>query len=155
MSDPTCWGGTGILPFFPGELQCKALVKYADEAAMNSCNVDTSVSIAQEEVGIQRALPALPGCNLLFDKPGLPLNKPACPTVAPTPKIGSPSRPIPWWNRDPRLDSRTIAVYDGFNSAVTATSTTLPVTVPTRGPASGTMYLTTGQNWDGVTENWS
>lgn len=155
MNDPTCWGGTGILPFFPEEVQCKALVKYADEVTMNACNVDTSVSIAQEEVGIQRALAELPGCNPLFDRPGLPPNKLACPTAAPTPKIGSPSRLASWWNKDPRLEPRKMAVYDGFNSVVVPPSTTTEISVSTQGPASGTMYLTTGQNWDGVKENWS
>jgi hypothetical protein len=192
MEHPNCTHATGILPWYPLEVRCDIMVPLADEAAMESCDADINSFIAQEEVGIQRPVPSLPGCNPLFDGPGAPPSKPPCPTIAPTPKIGLPSRLLGWWDHDPRHQIHSLAVYDGFNGVTTSASSTLntsttmststrktssisstststsrassststksssatPQPTAPKGPPSGTLYLTTGQNWDGTTENW-
>jgi hypothetical protein len=184
MEDVTCMNGTGILPFFPAEHKCNTLVPYADEAAMEDCNADGSIELPQEEVGIQQPIDSLPGCNPLFDGPGYPMSRPACPSTPPTARIGAVARLVDWWSHDPRLSPRKFAVFDGFNATAsttsiqsspvkttssatktstssatktttsTTTATTRAVVTPT-GPSSGTIYMCTGQNWDGYCSNWS
>jgi hypothetical protein len=147
MQDPTCNGSQEINPNLPanfGEGICATMSPYFDQTA--ACVPDLTEQIPQEEVGIARPIPSLPGCNPLWAGPGLPATKTGCSPEPATPKIGNPSR-IFSLDSPPtaNIPAYELAIYDGFNSAA----------APTPGPASGTMYLTTGQYWNGSTSNWS
>jgi len=51
---------------------------------------------------------------------------------------------------------KTTTASKSTTTKTTKSTTTTTSVVPVQtGPASGTMYLTQGQNWDGYAENWS
>lgn len=170
MQDPTCQDSQEINPSLPpdfGDGICQTFTPYFNKTAAQACAADLTSQIPQEEVGIARPVPSLPGCNKPWSGSGLPDTKPICNPAPETPQIGNPSRIFSWAESNANVPPVNIAIYDGFNQApiqtttpatsvkaiATATASSISGATPT-GPASGTMFLTTGQNWDGTTANW-
>jgi hypothetical protein len=149
MADPTCLGQEDVMDKGDGGPICKTLFDHFDSDASLACQADGAVDIVHEEVGISRPVPSLPGCNIPHDDPGLPSTRPSCPSTA-TPVIGAPSRLLSWWNTNPGQNPSKFAVYDAPSlPAPPGRKAGRAVT-----PNTGTMYLCTGQNWDGHKENW-
>ncbi|KAL3483386.1 hypothetical protein BJX62DRAFT_244951 [Aspergillus germanicus] len=149
MADPTCLDSEGILDLYSDSERCRAMNKYVDLEAMTACQDDIQNDIPLEEVGLQRPIPALPGCNPLFDDPGLPTEKPSCAKAPPTPLIGTPSRLFTLWNHIPNEPPVEFAVHDAKQLPSAYDNNKRAAR-----PQSGTMFLCTGQNWNGHTENW-
>ena len=150
MLDPTCQARQEMDPSLPadfGDGICQTLLPYFDLAASNACQLTSQ--IPQEEVGIDKPIPSLPGCNRPWAGPGLPSSKPTCNPAPATPLIGNPSKIFTWDNvPQAHIDpAAAVPVYDGFNPAP------IPAPAPS-GPASGTMFLTTGANWGGTSQTW-
>jgi hypothetical protein len=170
MLDPTCQDSQEINPSLPpdfGDGICQTLSPYFDDAAAEACVPKLTSQIPQEEAGIDQPISSLPGCNPPWSGAGLPSTKPTCNPAPATPAIGNPSRIFSWAEPRANVDAVSIAVYDGFNpapvpttmtTAIKSATTLSPITSSTTtpsGPASGTMFLTTGQNWDGTRANWA
>jgi hypothetical protein len=149
MADPTCLDSEGILDLYSDSERCRAMNKYVDLEAMTACQDDIQNDIPLEEVGLQRPIPALPGCNPLFDDPGLPTEKPSCAKAPPTPLIGTPSRLFTLWNHIPNEPPVGFAVHDAKQLPSAYDNNKRAAR-----PQSGTMFLCTGQNWNGYTDNW-
>ncbi|KAK0733767.1 hypothetical protein B0T26DRAFT_670138 [Lasiosphaeria miniovina] len=116
LDDPQCQRAAGILPWY------------------------------NDESRIQRPVAALPGCNPLFDAPGLPDMKPACAGSgfggASVPKIDPPSRLFAWRDGDPRHVVHSLGVFDQVAPSSSSRTTLLSVAKTTVSAASKTASTT-------------
>ncbi|KAK3387959.1 hypothetical protein B0H63DRAFT_431940 [Podospora didyma] len=91
LDDPTCQHRENI---FGDNAQCQALLPYRNDAAMQSCKLEAK--IPQEETGITKPIPSLPGCNLPWNATKGEA-KPSCPAAPATPAIGPAATPQSSW----------------------------------------------------------
>jgi hypothetical protein len=148
MADSTCLAQEDIMDKGDGSPICNTMFSHFNNIAGLACQADSTVDIVHEEVGITRPVPALPGCNLPYDDPGLPSIKPSCPSTS-SPVMDAPSRMVSWWNDVPGRDPSLFGVYDAPSLPAISNKPSRAAT-----PSTGTMFLCTEPNWGGHKETW-
>ncbi|KAF3395064.1 hypothetical protein DPV78_009240 [Talaromyces pinophilus] len=148
MADSTCLAQEDIMDKGDGSPICNTMFSHFNNNAGLACQADSTVDIVHEEVGITRPVPALPGCNLPYDDPGLPSIKPSCPSTS-SPVMDAPSRMVSWWNDVPGRDPSLFGVYDAPSLPAISNKPSRAAT-----PSTGTMFLCTEPNWGGHKETW-